>query len=159
MEIILNKSELELGVKKDCIHYVSLDLALKNLLEDKSTISMMKKEENRIKEKDNIVDIKDGTLYKSMSDLLQHNWAKYRDLTGFSSSYTLMDLSSIIAHFQAREPLNPKDQQRRSVISTTLLLGGSLLLKSSVSDNLCSSYISSSRVILSETTTVKNISS
>lgn len=65
LEIVLNKSEVERGVKKDCIHYVPLDSALKNLLEDKSTIGMMKKEENLIKEKDKIVDIQDGTLYKS----------------------------------------------------------------------------------------------
>ena len=66
VEILLNKSEVDKGMKKDVLHYVPLEAAMKNLLEDKSLIQMFKREKNRKNhESEKVSDIEDGTLIKN----------------------------------------------------------------------------------------------
>ena len=70
MELLLNKSEVEKGRKKDVLHYVPLKSAVKNLLEDESYIQMIRREKNKQQlrpsaENGKIADIKDGTLMKT----------------------------------------------------------------------------------------------
>ena len=66
VEILLNKSEVDKGQKKDVIHYVPLEAAVKNLLEDKSSLQMFERERNKPpKESGKIADIQDGSLLKS----------------------------------------------------------------------------------------------
>ena len=67
VEILLNKSEVDKGEKKDVIHYVPLEDSIRALLEDKSVIEMFEKEKNKEVNSDKIVDIKDGSLYKNSS--------------------------------------------------------------------------------------------
>ena len=66
IEILLNKSEVDKGQKKDVIHYVPLEAAVKNLLEDKSLVQMFEAEKNKPPNNSGqIVDIKDGSLFKN----------------------------------------------------------------------------------------------
>ena len=66
VEILLNKSEVEKGQKKDVIHYVPMEAAMKNLLEDKSVRRMFQAEENKEPtDPGKITDIKDGSLLKT----------------------------------------------------------------------------------------------
>ena len=66
VEILLNKSEVEQGLKKDVIHYVPLDVALKNLLEDKSLVKLLNNEKKRQSKDANVItDILDGSLVKT----------------------------------------------------------------------------------------------
>ena len=73
VEIILNKSEVEKGVMKDCIHYIPVDATLKNLLEDKSAVKMFENEKKRPPKDTQIIsDILDGSLVKS-NDFFKEN--------------------------------------------------------------------------------------
>ena len=68
VEILLNKSEVEKGKRKDVLHYVPLEAAMKNLLEDRSFIQMFRREKNRQRsttEDGKISDIQDGMLMKT----------------------------------------------------------------------------------------------
>ena len=66
VEIILNKSEVDNGQAKDVLHYIPLDVALKNLLEDRSLVKLFEEEEKMPpKDATKITDILDGSLYKS----------------------------------------------------------------------------------------------
>ena len=63
IEILLNKSEVKRGEKKDVIHYIPLIDTIKNLLEDRSVIKML--ENYKSDKKSVIADIMDGSCYKS----------------------------------------------------------------------------------------------
>ena len=64
-EIVLNKAEVMKGLAKDVIHYIPLDAALRNLLEDKSLIKLLEQEKKKTpKAGDVIADILDGSLVK-----------------------------------------------------------------------------------------------
>ena len=65
VEILLNKAEMEKGKKKEVIHYVPMQAAVKNLLEDTTFIQMMENHNNKPpKDGRKIVDIEDGNLFK-----------------------------------------------------------------------------------------------
>ena len=65
IEILLNKTEVEKGEKKDVIHYIPLQEALKNLMQDGSVIKMFGTEKVGASKEGVIADITDGSLYKS----------------------------------------------------------------------------------------------
>ena len=66
VEILLNQSEVEKGQKKDVIHYIPMDSALKTLLEDPSLLKLLEREKNKPKiNSSKINDIQDGSLIKS----------------------------------------------------------------------------------------------
>ena len=63
-EITLNKEEVRLGAKKDVYHYIPLVSSIKTLLQDDSFNKMIALN-NRAPQDDKIVDLKDGSVYKS----------------------------------------------------------------------------------------------
>ena len=65
IEILLNKSEVERGEKKDVIHYIPLIESIKNLMEDRSVMKMLDNQRND--KKSVIADIMDGSCDKSNS--------------------------------------------------------------------------------------------
>ena len=65
IEILLNKSEVERGEKKDVIHYIPLIDTIKSLMEDRSVMKML--ENQKSNKKSVIADIMDGTCYISNS--------------------------------------------------------------------------------------------
>ena len=73
VEILLNKAEVEKGLKKDVLHYIPLDAAMKNLLEDKSYSQLIQQQRNNPpKDCEKIVDIQDGSLYKNNEFFMQN---------------------------------------------------------------------------------------
>ena len=66
LEIVLNKSEVERGERKDVIHYVPIIETLKNLMEDKTVIKMLNLNGvNEVVKDGAIADITDGSVFKS----------------------------------------------------------------------------------------------
>ena len=63
-EITLNKEEVRLGSKKDAYHYIPLVSSIKTLLQDDSFNKMIALN-NRAPQDDKIVDLKDGSVYKT----------------------------------------------------------------------------------------------
>ena len=63
IEITLNTTEVEKGNRKDSFHYIPLEAALKNLLEDPSYQQIQKPQSNN--HDDQIVDIQDWSSFKS----------------------------------------------------------------------------------------------
>lgn len=72
-EIILNKEEVDMGMAKECFHYVSVVDSLKNLLEDETFINVLEKErEVRERRKEVISDVKDGNVFKEVEFFKQN---------------------------------------------------------------------------------------
>ena len=63
VEIVLNKDEVRVGLKKDVIHYVPIDHSIAVLLGD-SSFNEMVRPSTDIHEHDVLRDLKDGSLYK-----------------------------------------------------------------------------------------------
>ena len=61
-EIVLNKTEVDLGRKKDIIHYVPVTKSVQAVLEDPSFNKMMAQKTSSVDDK--LVDLKDGSAYK-----------------------------------------------------------------------------------------------
>ena len=62
--MILNKSDVKLGRKKDVIHYVPIEDTIRNLVEDSSFIQMSAMCSMRRRNPSKIYDVKDGLYYK-----------------------------------------------------------------------------------------------
>ena len=65
VELILNKTEVEVGKPKDVVHYVPLITSLSNLLMDKTLSKMMSKIGTNDRKTGSISDVMDGTLSRS----------------------------------------------------------------------------------------------
>ena len=67
VEILLNKSEVDMGLKKDVLHYVPIEESLRLLLEDKTFIEMMELNRSKVCDRDTrkIAHVRDGKLYKT----------------------------------------------------------------------------------------------
>ena len=63
VEIVLNKSEVQKGQKKDVLHYVPIDLSVKALVEDKTMVQVMEgnKDNMSLISDSKLVDIEDGS--------------------------------------------------------------------------------------------------
>ena len=65
VELILNKTEVEVGKPKDVVHYVPLIKSLSNLLMDKTLSKMMSKIGTNDRKTGSISDVMDGSLARS----------------------------------------------------------------------------------------------
>ena len=63
-EILLNKSEVRRGAKKDVVHYIPVTEVVKNILEDRSYVHMMLQKKQQACHDGLISDITDGSLFK-----------------------------------------------------------------------------------------------